>query len=379
MLSNFPMWWAEKKPSKSQQTLLEAIGEQDLLVPVVGGFSAGKSTALNAFLGESVLSVAITPETALATELRYIQGESYAEGVRENGEAQRLNLAEFGKLKERASEFSFARLYLNNAKLREIAPLVLVDMPGFDSSRDTHDKAIKRYIDNGSHFIVLESVERGAVEASVKGRIREFNGKFTFCLSKTDGESPTKIAEVKESIASDLKASFGYEKPIFLLDDRDKTLDEVIASIDKNVAKEEFIRDFFHNAPHFMSEVVELNEQWHELQARYDEVLDKAIKKSKAFRHDFKRKSDDEIEEFGRWCEDMDEKIEKINDEQSKIIDEIGKFGDECEESVYLFFLTRLTFRLSCAKLNFDKFFEFSKIRRDVAVKKLENLDFDFE
>ena len=87
MLSNLPNWWAEiaetmvatnkartarseietalpplvkwlfgnasksEKPSKSLQTLLEAIGEQELLVPVVGGFSAGKSTALNAFLG----------------------------------------------------------------------------------------------------------------------------------------------------------------------------------------------------------------------------------------------------------------------------------------------------------------------------------------
>ena len=318
--------------------------------------------------------MAITPETALATELRYIQGESYAEGVRENGEAQRLSLAEFGELKNRAGEFSYARLYLNNAKLREIIPLVLVDMPGFDSSRDMHDKAIKKYIDKGAHFIVLESAERGAVEASVKGRIREFNGKFTFCLSKTDGESPTKVAEVKASIASDLKASFGYEKPIFLLDDGDKTLDEVIASIDKNVAKEEFIRDFFRNAPHFMSEVVELNEQWHKLQARYYEVLDKAIKKSKAFRHDFNRKSDDEIEEFERWYEEIDEKIEKISDEQSKIIDEISEFIDECEESVYSFFLSKLTLRLSSAKLKLDKFFEFHKIRMDVAFNKSKSL-----
>lgn len=59
---------------KDKASLIASIKDRELLVPVVGGFSAGKSTALNAFLGEDILSVAITPETALATELRYIDG-----------------------------------------------------------------------------------------------------------------------------------------------------------------------------------------------------------------------------------------------------------------------------------------------------------------
>ena len=61
---------------KSKDTLIKLVKEQELLVPVVGGFSAGKSTAINAFLGEDILSVAITPETALATELRYTDGQA---------------------------------------------------------------------------------------------------------------------------------------------------------------------------------------------------------------------------------------------------------------------------------------------------------------
>ena len=36
---------------KSKDTLIKLIKEQELLVPVVGGFSAGKSTAINAFFG----------------------------------------------------------------------------------------------------------------------------------------------------------------------------------------------------------------------------------------------------------------------------------------------------------------------------------------
>ena len=48
----------------------EKINNTELIVPVVGGFSAGKSTLINQFLGENILSTALTPETALATDIK---------------------------------------------------------------------------------------------------------------------------------------------------------------------------------------------------------------------------------------------------------------------------------------------------------------------
>ena len=56
---------------KELQNLILEIKKQELLVPVIGNFSAGKSSLINEFLGEKSLSVAITPETSIATELRY--------------------------------------------------------------------------------------------------------------------------------------------------------------------------------------------------------------------------------------------------------------------------------------------------------------------
>ncbi|GAA7207519.1 hypothetical protein ID0449_06720 [Helicobacter pylori] len=44
-------------------------------MPIVGNFSAGKSTLLNCFLEKSVLPTAITPEISLATELHYSANE----------------------------------------------------------------------------------------------------------------------------------------------------------------------------------------------------------------------------------------------------------------------------------------------------------------
>ncbi len=56
-------------------TLLASVQKQQLVIPVVGNFSAGKSTLLNRFLEKSVLPTGITPETSLATELHYSANE----------------------------------------------------------------------------------------------------------------------------------------------------------------------------------------------------------------------------------------------------------------------------------------------------------------
>ncbi|GAA7248217.1 hypothetical protein HpBGD82_09510 [Helicobacter pylori] len=56
-------------------TLLASIQKQQLVIPVVGNFSTGKSTLLNRFLEKSVLPTGITSETSLATELHYSANE----------------------------------------------------------------------------------------------------------------------------------------------------------------------------------------------------------------------------------------------------------------------------------------------------------------
>lgn len=51
--------------------LTDSVRTGELLVPITGGFSSGKSTLLNTLIGRQLLPTAILPETALAAELRY--------------------------------------------------------------------------------------------------------------------------------------------------------------------------------------------------------------------------------------------------------------------------------------------------------------------
>ena len=51
-----------------------------LLVPVIGQFSAGKSTMINTMLGSNLLPTGITPETSLATEMHSLRGKNMRKG-----------------------------------------------------------------------------------------------------------------------------------------------------------------------------------------------------------------------------------------------------------------------------------------------------------
>ena len=51
--------------------ILDGIDSYRVNTPVVGNFSTGKSSMINAIIGKTLLSVEITPETSVPTEIYY--------------------------------------------------------------------------------------------------------------------------------------------------------------------------------------------------------------------------------------------------------------------------------------------------------------------
>lgn len=196
------------------------IENSELIVPVVGGFSAGKSTLINSFLGEEILPTAVTPETALATELRY-SSTSYIESVGEDAMIVQHELSDFAQLKDNAQKFKNLRVYLNNDNLKAIQPLVLVDMPGFDAPIENHNQAILNYLNLGVYFVFLTSVEDGNITLSMKreiDNIQQFSKGFAFCISKTNLRTLDDVNAVQKKISEQLADDFDHMEPIVLLD-----------------------------------------------------------------------------------------------------------------------------------------------------------------
>lgn len=225
----------QQKNIHTSEALKQSIAEAELIVPVVGAFSAGKSTLINAFLGDSLLPVDITPETALATELRYSESE-YIEAIKANSEADRYNITDIDAINEKANQYQYAKVFLNSEQLEEIFPLILVDMPGFDSPLDLHHRAILTYLSRGSHYAVLISVEEGTVTRSTLRQLsefHEFDKTFSVFLSKANLRSDSEVGEIARNIEDRLEDDFDFVNSVVPVGrDGGESLGKMLKTID---------------------------------------------------------------------------------------------------------------------------------------------------
>lgn len=210
------------------------IQQGELIVPVVGGFSSGKSTLINSFLGSKLLPTAIRPETAIAAELRYSE-EEYIEAIKDE-KANHYQLSQLAEIKDNGQNFDYLKIYLNNENLKSIAPLILVDMPGFGAFNEEHNKAINTYYDRGNYFVFLTDCTAGTITRDMErviGELNEFAKDFSFCLSKTNLRPTSDVDEVAEQMSEHLQDLCDYDKELVRLDfDGGKNLQRILADID---------------------------------------------------------------------------------------------------------------------------------------------------
>ena len=215
--------------------LKELINTRELTIPIVGAFSAGKSSLINSFLEGDYLPVGITPETSLATEIRYSSNE-HIEAVKADSSIVNYELSGVGQIAKDASKYKFIRLFINSDKVKSIEPLILVDMPGFDSPLDLHNQAIMEYINKGVHYIVLTSVEDGNITRSMVRQlsdIQEYDRDFSFFLSKSDIKADSEVEEIRKKVEEQIDEQFDIKKNVVVINKNGgKNLNSVLTEID---------------------------------------------------------------------------------------------------------------------------------------------------
>ncbi len=217
--------------------LLASAQKQQLVIPIVGNFSAGKSTLLNRFLEKSVLPTGITPETSLATELHYSANERIEafSSNDEKTESFELNEQSFEMIKDNATKYSYLKVYLNNEALKNSAPLVFVDMPGFDSPISSHTHAILEYLERGVHFVILTSVEEGSLTKRMVRELKnllEFDKGLSFILSKTNLRTPSQVGEISRYIQEQIQDHLDLTTHLIYSNKDNNALLEVADKID---------------------------------------------------------------------------------------------------------------------------------------------------
>ena len=182
--------------------LQNKIEQFKVIIPVIGQFSAGKSSLLNNYLGQDYLNCDINPETAVATELSYSEDEHIIINYIDNKLSERKELGELQSLTIDENIF-YIQVFINNQKLKSRPNLVLVDMPGFASNNTGHSKAIACYLERGDYFINLIPSEK-AFDATAINQLQEINLNYekdiAHIVSKSNRLPSSKLLAVKSQL-----------------------------------------------------------------------------------------------------------------------------------------------------------------------------------
>lgn len=193
----------EELKIKSEEFMNEVQDSQYIKVPLVGVFSAGKSSLLNVFTQKpGMLPVDTMPETAVAYELYYAQTEC-VELYRNGNKIDSKSLIDIKQLDTKPGDI--AKVYCTSEPIRELQEkgIILVDMPGIGSGIERHDAAIFNYINSGTAFVLIVDAEQGSLRGSTLAFMHElsqYNMHPAVLVSKIDKKPESDVNDIVEYI-----------------------------------------------------------------------------------------------------------------------------------------------------------------------------------
>jgi GTP-binding protein EngB required for normal cell division len=215
--------------------LRERLVEERLQVAVLGQFKRGKSTFLNALLGEALLPTGVVPLTAIPTFIRWADAASIRVSYLDGQQPDQQSASEPQQIQEQLARFvteeANPRNRLRVARVDVLYPapilargIVLIDTPGVGSTlRHQTDAAHEVLPECDVGFFVL-SVDPPVTEAELAylERARPAVGRLFFVLNKIDYLAQPERKAATEFLRRTLREHMPAEAeiPIFALSAR---------------------------------------------------------------------------------------------------------------------------------------------------------------
>jgi tetratricopeptide (TPR) repeat protein/GTPase Era involved in 16S rRNA processing len=183
--------------------------DQPLLVTVMGEFSSGKSSFVNAFIGGDVAPTGITPTTATINVVRYGHDRRgtivYSDSKQPSTDLPWNDL--FSHLRQLSADAArqIDRVEIS-VPLPQLEKINIVDTPGLNSILPEHEATARAFIARADAVVWVFTANQGgkASERKALQSIRDEGKRVLGVLNKSDQLSSDEITEVREFIAGTL-------------------------------------------------------------------------------------------------------------------------------------------------------------------------------
>ncbi|MBC7811775.1 MAG: dynamin family protein [Burkholderiales bacterium] len=180
------------------------------LVVVIGEFNAGKSSFVNAMLGDTLLPTGITPTTEMIELIRYSEMINRVPKVRDDG------------IREWAHPNTGA------------PGVAIVDTPGTGSVFQKHETTAKAFLHRSDLVIFVLSAKRalGETERLYLDMAKQYGKKIIIVVNQVDLLGPAEQVEVRRFVERQLQDLLDIRPLIFMVSAK-----EALASVTASVAR----------------------------------------------------------------------------------------------------------------------------------------------
>ena len=333
------------------QNLKNELQRKEVIIPLVGEFSSGKTSLMNALIGKKILPVDITPTTFVVNEVRFSSEMDKIEITFKNG-TKKIYDELFDLSTINYSNASIVKVYVSNNTVP--GNIVLVDLPGLSSEISRHDEVTLEYLPKAHCIFVIVDINQGALTKSLLDflhRAKIIDLPLYLVLTKSDLKSSIEIENIVDYFIKNVEIEF---KKIIVTSAKSKQLKELIDLLSFiSIDSDRYLFEGLNKKISYICSgiVKQLQEHLDDLNLDFSEI-DKKIQEEKAI-----------IErnqmEMNKILDEINNKIREIKD---KTIDKFEK-----DLLTHVDRLTNLAFK---GDYHFEE--EFKNVVKNVSERALE-------
>ena len=199
---------AESLEQKSIAERLRAIDERtqnpsaQLILPLIGEFSAGKTSLINALTDSKVLEIASRPTTATLYQIFFGSTENKAVALTAEGESVELQLDSMKN--EELLKYPTVNLFDTSTKVPK--DIIFVDTPGLSSPDPKHREVLISILPRVDAILLTVDANQ-PITRSLLAFVKEMRlaeKPIYLILNKTDTKSTGELQDLKAGIARDI-------------------------------------------------------------------------------------------------------------------------------------------------------------------------------